>query len=111
MAVNAADIGKGIGELLVGVGALAAWRHARSASKQMQPNHGDSLRDAVDELHDQLVSHAERDVQVQVVLTDQVGRLEQYSHKRWHDFDNKIYAIEGLSKLLRARLEDEPPTP
>lgn len=45
---------QGIGALISGIAALIAAIYARSASKEMKPDHGASMRDAIDMLDDRV---------------------------------------------------------
>ena len=46
---------QGIGAILSGIAAIIAAIYARSASKEMKPDHGSSMRDAITMMDDRLL--------------------------------------------------------
>ncbi|WP_295028508.1 flagellar motor protein [uncultured Mobiluncus sp.] len=51
---------QGIGAILSGIAAIIAAVYARSASKEMKPDHGTSMRDLIDVMDDRIKSLGHR---------------------------------------------------
>lgn len=51
---------QGIGAILSGIGAIIAAIYAKSAAKEMKPNHGSSMRDAINMIDDRIKSLGHR---------------------------------------------------
>lgn len=78
---------QGIGAVLSGIAALIAAIYARAASKEMKPNHGSSMRDAINMIDDRVKALGHR----QGELHDQIQNLYEHSeniHERiWNRLD------------------------
>lgn len=62
---------QGIGAVISGIAALIAAFYAKSAAKEMKPNHGSSMRDLLDVMDDRIKSLGHR----QGELHDQLQNL------------------------------------
>lgn len=65
---------QGIGAILSGIAAIIAAVYARSASKEMKPDHGSSMRDAITMMDDRIKSLGHRQGElhddIQSLMTD-----------------------------------------
>lgn len=77
----------GLGAVLSGIAALIAAVYAKTAAKEMKPNHGSSMRDLLDSMNDRIKSIGHRQGELHDRIQD-LARGSQKEHERiWQHID------------------------
>ena len=93
---------QGIGAILSGIAAIIAAIYARSASKEMKPDHGTSLRDIVNMMDDRVKSLGHRQGElhddIQSLMTDARDTTPAYG-KNWKKSNANLFQVSTRPRL------------
>lgn len=77
----------GLGAVLSGIAALIAAIYAKSAAKEMKPNHGSSMRDTVNMIYDRVKALGHRQSELHDRLQSLVQSSENEHQRLWQHID------------------------
>ncbi len=77
----------GLGTLISGIAALIAAIYAKSAAKEMKPNHGSSMRDTVNMIDDRVKALGHRQGELHDQLQNLVQSSENEHQRLWQHID------------------------
>lgn len=77
----------GLGTLISGIAALIAAIYAKSAAKEMKPNHGSSMRDTVNMIDDRVKALGHRQGELHDQLQNLVQSSENEHQRIWQHID------------------------
>lgn len=78
---------QGVGAVISGIAALIAAFYAKSAAKEMKPNHGSSMRDTINMIDDRVKSLGHRQGELHDEIQNLVDRSQSEHERIWKTLD------------------------